>query len=95
MSNDVWTLRVVYCEGDPTSRKKMQHRITHWKDGDDLINKAAGREPIGSGQMLGTSERDLEYEFKTFPSASRAMQRISKLQWIKSITLNRQRIIYQ
>jgi hypothetical protein len=81
VSNNIWILRVVYCE-------RWGGSADHW---DDLIGKTAGRKPIGSGLMLETKERDLEYEFKTFPAASRAMQRISKLQWIKGIILHRQR----
>ena len=84
MSNNIWILRVVYCEGRGSA--------DHWED---LVGKTAGRKPIGSGLMLGTfeheNERNLEYEFKTFPAASRAVQRISKLQWIKGIILHRQR----
>jgi len=95
VSNHIWTLRVIYFYRNPITLRKIG-----WQEGDGLINKAAGREPVGSGHLLATyrrpaSERDLEYEFKTFPAASRAMQRISKLQWIKGITLNRERTSYQ
>lgn len=83
-SNKIWKLQINYSSIYTNGQQLYRDDIFF---NDKEINKAARRDPVGGGYCLMSSERDLEYEFQTFPAASTAAYRISKIKWVSNIRL--------
>ena len=55
-----------------------------WGELDGKIAKAAKRGAVGSGTLLSTGYRDLDFEFKREDAAKRAKSRINRLKGVKA-----------